>query len=455
MTGDKSKFVSLREKESKTITYGDNNKGKILGTGTVGNSYNTLIEDVLYVEGLKYNLLSISQLCDKNFNVSFNNECCLVCDKSTNETLFIGKRINNIYILHLVNNASNITCLSSIDDLTWLWHRRISHLNLDQLNRLASKNLVEGLPKIKFLKEGLCDAYQNGKQSRIYFKNKKIVSTSRLLELLHMDLFGPSRTMSLGGNTYGFVIIDDFSRFTWVAFLSHKYNAFKNFKIIAKRIQNENDLEIKSLRSQHGCEFQNEKFQTFCEKHGINQNFSTPRTPQQNRVVELKSRSLIELARAMLNENDLPKYFWADAVNTACYVLNRIVIRSLLKKTPYDLYKDRKPNISHFKVFGCKCFILNNGRETLGKFDAKVDEGVFIGYSATSKAYRIFNKRSLVVEESIHVKFDETNFLKKMRMRQVMKKHNKKSKAKSNNYNLQQLLELIYLKNGRNQEIYL
>nr|KYP31082.1 hypothetical protein KK1_049066 [Cajanus cajan] len=99
MTGDKIKFVSLQERESGTVTYGDNNKGKIIGSGIVGNSSNTLIEDVLYVEGLQYNLLSISQLCDKNFNVSFNNECCLVCDKSTNETLFFGKRINNIYML--------------------------------------------------------------------------------------------------------------------------------------------------------------------------------------------------------------------------------------------------------------------------------------------------------------------------------------------------------------------
>nr|KYP44449.1 hypothetical protein KK1_034026 [Cajanus cajan] len=122
MIGDKSKFVSLQEKESGTITYGDNNKGKILGSGTISNSSNTLIEDVLYVEGVKYNLLSISQLCDKNFNASFNNECCLVCDKSTNKTLFIGKRINNIYILDLDNTTSNIACLSSNDDLTWLWH---------------------------------------------------------------------------------------------------------------------------------------------------------------------------------------------------------------------------------------------------------------------------------------------------------------------------------------------
>jgi len=111
----------------------------------------------------------------------------------------------------------------------------------------------------------------------------------------------------------------------------------------------------------------------------------------------------------MLNENSLPKYFWADAVNTACYVLNRVLIRLILKKTPYEFFKGRRPVLSHLKVFGCKCFILNNGKESLGKFDAKADEGVFLGYATQSHAYRVYNKRLMTVEESMHVVFDETN----------------------------------------------
>lgn len=111
----------------------------------------------------------------------------------------------------------------------------------------------------------------------------------------------------------------------------------------------------------------------------------------------------------MINETNLPKYFWVDVVNTACYVLNRVLIRPILKKTPYELYKGRKPNISHLRVFGCKCFILNNGKENLGKFDAKADEGIFVGYSSFSKAFRVYNKRTITIEESIHIAFDESN----------------------------------------------
>ena len=115
------------------------------------------------------------------------------------------------------------------------------------------------------------------------------------------------------------------------------------------------------------------------------------------------------MARTMLCENNLSKYFWEEAINTACYVINRVTIRSLLLKTPYELYKERKPNVSHLKSFGCKCFILNNGKHPIGKMDVNNDEAFFMGYALNSKAYRIFNKTSLIVEESIHVVFDETN----------------------------------------------
>jgi len=224
-----------------------------------------------------------------------------------------------------------------------------------------------------------------------------------------MDLFGPSRTMSLGGNLYALVIVDDFSRYTWTLFLVAKKDTFHAFKRLAKMIENEKSSNIMSIRSDHGGEFQNEKFEHFCEKHGIKHNFSAPGTPQQNGVVERKNSSLEELARTMLNENSLPKYFWADAVNIACYVLNRVLIKPILKKTPYELFKGRRPVLSHLKVFGCKCFILNNGKESLGKFDSKADEGVFLGYAIQSHAYRVYNKRLMTVEESMHFVFVETN----------------------------------------------
>jgi len=164
-------------------------------------------------------------------------------------------------------------------------------------------------------------------------------------------------------------------------------------------------LKILKVRSDHGGEFENEPFESFCEKHGIIHKFSSPRTPQQNGVVERKNRTLQEMARTMIHENNFAKHFWAEAVNTTCYIQNKIYIRPILVKTAYELFKGRRPNISYFHQFGCTCYILNT-KLYLKKFDTKAQRGIFLGYSERSKAYRVYNSETLHVEESMHVKFD-------------------------------------------------
>ena len=353
-------------------------------------------------------------MCDKGFKVIFESSMCLVSNSFDSSIKFIGHRLGNIYVVDLndlamCSGTSLVAMDARIKESSWLWHRRLGHASMHTLSKLVSKDLVKGLPKLKFEYDHICDACQFGKQTRGSFKSKNMISTSRPLELLHMDLFGPTRTTSLGGKKYGLVIVDDFSRYTWISFLAHKDETFDAFKRFYKKVTNLKNLSIISIRSDHGTEFENHNFDEFCNEHGINHNFSAPRTPQQNGVVERKNRTLEEMARTMLCEGNLPKYFWAEAVSTACYILNRVLIRSILKKTPYELWNDRKPNINYFHVFGCKCFILNNGKDNLGKFDRKSDEGIFLGYSTHSKAFRVFNKRTLTVEESIHVVFDESN----------------------------------------------
>ena len=254
-----------------------------------------------------------------------------------------------------------------------------------------------------------------GKQTRISFKSKDMISTSKPFDVLHMDLFGLSRNASLSENYYALVIVDDFLRYTWNLFLVSKNDVYKAFKKLAKILHNENGYNIKSICIDHGGKFQNAKFDIFCEKHGIIHSYSASRTPQQNSVVERKNRSLEELARTMLNESNLPKYFWADAVYIASYVLNRTLIRPILKKTPYELYRGKKPYISHLKVFGCKYFILNNGKYNMEKCDPNSDGGIHIGCTINGHAYRVYNTSLLTVEESMHVVFDEyDNYLPKL-----------------------------------------
>ena len=412
MTGDASLFLKLGNKATGSVTFANNESAKVIGKGCVGKENTIIIKNALLVDGVKFNLLSVSQLCDSNFDVSFYADKCIISHKSSALSIS-GFRANNVYYVDFDDVKGDIVCMSSMVDDVDLWHRRLGHASIELLSKLNRNEHVRGLPNLKYEKGKLCDACQLGKLHRSSFNAKPVISTKYVLELLHLDLFGEMDVVSLGGSKYVFVVVDDYSRYTWVIFLSNKSDAFNEFAKLCRRIQNEKRLAIKEIRSDHGGEFENSSFTNWCDKYGIHHNFSAPRTPQQNGVVERKNRTLQEMARTMLNEHNLPKYFWGHAVDTACHVLNRVYLRPTLNKTPYELWNGRAPNISYFKVFGSKCYILNT-KDKLGKFDAKSTEGIFMGYSSHSRAYVVYNKTDKCLQESIHVSFDETNpFAKK------------------------------------------
>ena len=222
-----------------------------------------------------------------------------------------------------------------------------------------------------------------------------------------MDLFGPVKIMSLGKKKYCLVIIDDYSRFTWVFFLFSKDEAADIIKFFILQVEKQYSLPVKVTRSDNGTEFRNKSLDDFCLSKGILRQYSIPRTPEQNGVVERKNRTLIEAARTMLADSCLPLYFWAEAVNTACYVQNRVLINKRHSKTSYEVLHGIKPLISFFRAFGCQCFILNI-KDSISKFAAKVDSGYFLGYSSSRKAYKVFNSRTKIVEETLNVKFNES-----------------------------------------------
>jgi hypothetical protein len=173
-----------------------------------------------------------------------------------------------------------------------------------------------------------------------------------------------------------------------------------------KKIQVELNCQIARIRSDHGREFENSKFEEFCHSYGIKQEFSSPITPQQNGVVERKNRVIQEMACVMIHSKNLAQHFWGEAVNTACHIINMVYLRPETNKTPYEIWRGKKHTMKYFKTFGSKCYILSD-RENLGKFDTKSDEGIFLGYSTNSWAYRVFNKRTETVMESINVIVDD------------------------------------------------
>ncbi|XP_070032743.1 uncharacterized protein [Nicotiana tomentosiformis] len=272
----------------------------------------------------------------------------------------------------LSHSIENVFPRSVTRETRWnLCHKRLGHASFTLLNKLVRKDLVRGLPKSSFKNHKVCDASVKGKQVRSSFKPKREVSTSKSLNLLHMDLCGLMRVASRGGKKYIFVIVDDYSRFTWTLFLRTKDETFEVFVAFVKRIQVKMGNNVACIGSDNGIEFDNAKFDEFCTENGITNNFLPLRTPQQNGIVERKNRTLEDMARTMLIDSGITKNFWEETVNTACYLMNRCMIRSLLNKNPYELLNGRKPKLTHLRTFGCKYFFLNNGKEALGIFEIK------------------------------------------------------------------------------------
>jgi transposase InsO family protein len=264
------------------------------------------------------------------------------------------------------------------------------------------------LKDVTFEKNKLCRACQAEKQVGNTHPLKSIMSTSKPFELLHMDLFGPTTYTSIGGNKCGFVIVDDFTRYTWVFFFVDKSDVFDIFKKFIKRVQNEFETTIKKVRSDNGSEFRNTKVVELCDDLRIKYQFSAKYTPQSNGLVERKNRTLINMERSMLNKYNVNHSFWAEAINTACFYSNCLYCHKFLEKTPYEILNGRKPNIAYFRVFGCKCYILKKVTR-LSKFKKKCDEGFLLGYSTTSKAYRVWNLANGLLKKVHDVEFDETN----------------------------------------------
>ncbi|XP_021825771.1 uncharacterized protein LOC110766715 [Prunus avium] len=326
-----------------------------------------------------------------------------VSEKSTKE----GQVRSQYEIAYLVKEVR-----TSEDHLD-LWHQRLGHMNYQDLIKLSKCESVRGLPNLSGRREGVCEGCQLGKETKNPHKTTNSISTSKTLELMHMDLVGPIQVASLGGKKYILVLVDDFSRFTWVIFLQDKTEAFNSFHVLYKLIMNEkhetNSCIIR-LRTDHGTEFENQAFSNFCSEKGIKHEFSAPITPQQNGVVERKNRVLLDMARVMLKSAKLADLFWAEAISTACYTSNRAFFRPHTKSTPYEIWKGKKPNVKHLRTFGSKCYIYKD-REYLGKFDARSDVGIFLGYSMNSRAYRAFNSRTKTIMESSNVVVNDTSIL--------------------------------------------
>nr|GEU96887.1 hypothetical protein [Tanacetum cinerariifolium] len=350
MTGNISYLFDFEEINGGYVAFGGNPKGgKITGKGKIRTG-KLDFNDVYFVEELKFNLFSVSQLCDKKNSVLFTDTKCVVLFSDfklpdDNHVLLRVLRENNIYNVDLKNivSSGDLTCLfakATLDESN-LWHRRLGHIKFKTMNKLVKGNLVRGLPLKVFENNHTCVACKKGKQHRASCKSKPVSSISQPLQ-----------------------------------------------------------------RSDNGTKFKNQDLNQFCGIKGIKREFSLARTPQQNGIAERKNKTLIEAAKTMLVDSLLPIPFWTEAVNTACYVQNKVLVTKPHNKTPCELLLGRTPSIGFMRPFGCHVTILNT-LDPLGKFDGKADEGFLVGYSVSNKAFRVFNSRTRIIQETLHIKILE------------------------------------------------
>nr|GEX09011.1 putative ribonuclease H-like domain-containing protein [Tanacetum cinerariifolium] len=339
------------------VAFGGNPKGgKISGKGKI-KAGKLDFDDVYFVKELKFNIFSVSQMCDKKNSIHFTDTKCLVLSPDfklpdESQVLLRVPRENNMYNINLKNivHSGDLTFLfakATINESN-LWHRRLGHINFKTMNKLVKGNLVRGLPTKVFKNDNTCVACKKGKQHRASCQTKPVSSIDQPLYRLHMDLFGPTFVKSLNKKSYCLVVTDDYSRFTWVFFLATKDETSPLLKTFITGLENQLSLKVKVIRSDNETEFKNNDLNQFCGMKGIKREFSVPRTSQQNGIAERKNRTLIAAAKTMLADSLLPVLFWAE-----------------------------------------------------------VDEGFLVGYSISSKTFRIFNSRTRIVQETLHVNFLE------------------------------------------------
>ncbi|KAG8492727.1 hypothetical protein CXB51_010487 [Gossypium anomalum] len=245
-----------------------------------------------------------------------------------------------------------------------------------------------------------------GKQARLPFPTNTTWRASSKLELVHSDVCGPMRTESLSGNRYFILFIDDCTRYCWVYFLKHKSEVAQVFIKFKAAVETETGCKIKTIRSDNGTEYTSAQFQALCKDAGIKHQLTNVYTPQQNGVSERKNRSLMDMARCLLFEKNLPKTIWAEAVNTAVYIQNRLPTKALAHKTPSEAWFRFKPSLAHMKVFGCLCYsqVPAVKRDKLSK---RAVPGILTGYSMVKKGYRILDPLTNKIQVSRDVVFDE------------------------------------------------
>ena len=408
MCNERENFRNFKRVDTE-LTLANNESTRIMGTGDVrimadvGKSDEEIIfKKVFYVPDLRTNLLSVARATDHGFEVKFCKDGAVVVDKDGHVTLRAERRGNLYYVIKSGNHVNMVEKQSVSKSEINIWHEKLGHLNEQDLKLMANRELVYGLNIKSDAKLSECEVCMREKLTRLPFPKTSENRTQDLLEIVYTDVCGPMRCPSVGGKKYFVTFIDDKSRWCEVYFVKSKSEILRIFKEYKQMVETSTGRKIKILQSDNGTEYCNNQFDEFLVNHGIRRRLTTAYTPQQNGVAERKNRTLVEMARCMMRQAGAPPSFWAEAILNANYTRNRCPTRALDGQIPYLLWRGKTPTVRYFQIFGTKVFALDK-RQNKGKFDSRGQEGIFLGYSEESKAYRIYlpNKRETTISRDV------------------------------------------------------
>ncbi|KAK1419880.1 hypothetical protein QVD17_29300 [Tagetes erecta] len=408
MTGNRMFFSELNERITGKVKFGDDSCVDIHGKGSIlfegKNGEQRLMTNVYFIPELRNNIISLGQTTEGGCEKLLKGNHLFLHDHSGRLLMKVPRTKNRLYKINL-KIGSPVCLQAKIDDSSWLWHARLGHISFETMKKMAAKDLVIGVPRIN-LPNKLCDSCMVGKQTRLPFPIATTYRASKPLELIYGDLCGPITPSTIGGNEYIFVIIDDYSRYMWSFMLKRKDQAFEVFKSFKVMIEKETERSIKTFRTDRGGEFTSSEFSSFCKENGIQRQLTAPYTPQQNGVVERRNRTILEMTRSIMKAKKVPNYMWGEGVRHATYLINRVPTRALTNKTPYEVFKGRKPNLSHIRVFGCVAY-MKITKPNPKKLDDRSKIMIHLGNESGSKAYRLYDPTSRKIHICQDVHFEE------------------------------------------------